>query len=167
MVTSSENQEYTLPIYFGVARSKGFSTLRNVSKLTILGQDWARKVCRFSVVFGYLAKWKPNLFAMSRDHFDFYNLFFNLFEEERIIILAFPGFEPTHLCDPLDQRRTWGISRLRYCDPRQFGKWKIAMKLCTSFGTRFRDFSACFGYFTKWNRTTSCMMSWDHFEFSL
>ena len=32
------------------------------------------------------------------------------------------------------------------------------MKLCTSFGTRLgvqvRDFSACFGYFTKWNRTT-------------
>ena len=32
------------------------------------------------------------------------------------------------------------------------------MKWCTSFGTRLgvqvRDFSACFGYFTKWNRTT-------------
>ena len=35
--------------YFGGARSKGFATLRNVSKLTFLGQDWARKVCRFSV----------------------------------------------------------------------------------------------------------------------
>ena len=30
---------------------------------------------------------------------------FNLFEEERISILAFPGFEPPHLCDPSDQRR--------------------------------------------------------------
>ena len=39
------------------------------------------------------------------DHFDFFDLFFNLFEEERIVILAFPGFEPTHLCDPSDQRR--------------------------------------------------------------
>ena len=33
---------------FGGARGKGFWTLRNVPKLT-LGQDWARKVCRFSV----------------------------------------------------------------------------------------------------------------------
>ena len=40
---------------------------------------------------------------MSRDHFDFFDLFFNLFEEERTIILAFPEFEPTHLCDPSDQ----------------------------------------------------------------
>ena len=31
--------------------------------------------------------------------------FFNFFEEERIIILAFPGFEPTHLGNTLDQRR--------------------------------------------------------------
>ena len=42
---------------------------------------------------------------MSRDHFDFFDLFFNFFEEERIIFLVFPGFEPTHLCDPSDQRR--------------------------------------------------------------
>ena len=42
---------------------------------------------------------------MSRAHFDFFDLFFNLFELERISILAFPGFEPTHLCDTSDQRR--------------------------------------------------------------
>ena len=30
---------------------------------------------------------------------------FNLFEEERISIMAFPGFEPPHLCDQSDQRR--------------------------------------------------------------
>ena len=44
------------------------------------------------------------------------------------------------------------------------------MKLCTSFGTRLgaqvRDFSACFGYFTKWDRNYF-EISWDHFEFSL
>ena len=28
---------------------------------------------------------------MSRDHFHFFDLFFNLFEEERICFLAFPG----------------------------------------------------------------------------
>ena len=68
-------------------------------------QDWACKVCRFSVLFGYLTKWEPNKFEISRDHFDFVDWFFNFFEEERIFILAFPGFEPTHLCDPSDQRR--------------------------------------------------------------
>ena len=46
--------------YFGGAPSKGFATLRNVPKLIFLGQDWARKVCRFSVLFGYLTKWEPN-----------------------------------------------------------------------------------------------------------
>ena len=41
----------------------------------------------------YSAIWRSE----SRDHFDFFALFSNLFEEERIIILAFPRFEPTHL----------------------------------------------------------------------
>ena len=44
---------------------------------------------------------------MFRNHFDFFDLFFNLFEQERISILVFPGFEPTHLCDPSDQRRLY------------------------------------------------------------
>ena len=59
-------------------------------KVTIFWQDWACKVCRFSVLFGYLAKWEPNWFEISRDHFDFFDLFFNFFEEERIIIWAWP-----------------------------------------------------------------------------
>ena len=42
--------------YCGGARSKGYATLRNVPKLLFLGQDWARKVCRFSVLFSYLTK---------------------------------------------------------------------------------------------------------------
>ena len=42
--------------YFGRARSEGFATLRNVSKLEFLGQDWACKVCRFLVLFSYLTK---------------------------------------------------------------------------------------------------------------
>ena len=46
------------------------------------------------------------------------------------------------------------------------------MKLCTSIGTRLgalvRDFSAYFGYFTKWDRNyLNYEISWDHFEFSL
>ena len=44
---------------------------------------------------------------MFRNHFDFFDLFFNLFEQERISISVFSGFEPTHLCDPSDQRRLY------------------------------------------------------------
>ena len=73
--------------YFGGAQSKGFATLRNVSKLTFFWQDRARKVCRFSVLFGYLTKWEPNLFEISRD-FDFFDLFFNFFEEEYLTPLV-------------------------------------------------------------------------------
>ena len=93
--------------YFGGVwrRSKGFATLRNVSKVTFFWQYWARKLCRFSVLFGYLTKWEPNYFAIFWDHFDFFDLFFNFFVEERIFFLVFPGFEPTQLCDPSDQRR--------------------------------------------------------------
>ena len=34
--------------------------------------------------------------------------------------LACPGLEPTHLCDPFRSEETlsWGISRLRHCNPR-------------------------------------------------
>ena len=78
-----------------------FDLQLNIAPYYFGGQDWARKVCRFSVnLFGYLTKWEPNWFETSRNHFDFFDLFFNLFEEERIIILAFARLEPTHLCDP-------------------------------------------------------------------
>ena len=40
--------------YFGGARSKGFATLRNVSKLQFFDKIGASKVCRFSALFGYL-----------------------------------------------------------------------------------------------------------------
>ena len=52
----SISQMTKMCFYFGGARSKGFVTLRNVLKLIFLGQDWARKVCRFSVLFGCLTK---------------------------------------------------------------------------------------------------------------
>ena len=77
--------------YFGGARSKGIATLRNVPKLLF----WDRIGQAKSADFGF----------NSRDHFDFLDLFFNLLEKERNIIWAFPGFEPTHLCDPSDQKR--------------------------------------------------------------
>ena len=57
------------------------------------------------LVFGFIRLFDEVRAELIRDHFDFFDLFFNFFEEERIIILAFPGFEPTHLCDPSDQRR--------------------------------------------------------------
>ena len=104
--------------------------------------------------------------------YDFFDLFFKLFEEERIIILAFPGLKPTSHVWPIRSEETlrWGICRLRRCDPRKFGIWKIAMKLCTSFETKLGaqvcDFLACFGYFTKWDRSYF-EISWDHLKFSL
>ena len=77
--------------YFGGARSKGIATLRNVPELLF----WDRIGRVKSADFGF----------NSRDHFDFLDLFFNLLEKERNIIWALPGFEPTHLCDPSDQKR--------------------------------------------------------------
>ena len=77
--------------YFGGTRSKGIATLRNVPKLLV----WDRIGQAKSADFGF----------NSRDHFDFLDLFFNLLEKEGNIIWAFPGFEPTHLCDPSDQKR--------------------------------------------------------------
>ena len=52
-------------------------------------------------VFGFIRLFDEVRAELVRDHFDF----FNSFEEERIIILASQGFEPTHLCDPSGQRR--------------------------------------------------------------
>ena len=55
---------------------------------------------------------------------------------------------------------------------RGLNRLEIAMKLCTStvigtrLGAQVRDFSAYFGYFTKWDRNYF-EISWDHFEFSL
>ena len=77
--------------YFGGARSKGIAKLRNVPKLLF----WDRIGHAKSADFGF----------NSRDHFYFLDLFFNLLEKERNIILAFPGLEPTHLCYQSDQKR--------------------------------------------------------------
>ena len=88
-------------------------------KVTIFWQDWACKVCRCSVLFGYLTKWEPELVRdISRSLWDFFDLFFNVFEEERIIILARPRFYTDSLVWPFRSEETlsWGISRLRHCD---------------------------------------------------
>ena len=58
------DEDNVLFYYFGGARSKGFSTLRNVSKLTFLGQDVARKVCRFSV---FSAIWRSEISSRYRE----------------------------------------------------------------------------------------------------
>ena len=68
-----------------------------------------------------------------------------------------------------EETLSWGISWLRHCDPRSM-PWRTAMKLYISIGTRLGllvlDFSACFGYFTKWDQNYF-EISWDHFQFSL
>ena len=42
--------------YFGGVRSKGFATLRNVSKLPFFDKIGHAKSVGFSVLFGYLTK---------------------------------------------------------------------------------------------------------------
>ena len=88
--------------YFGGARSKGFATLRNVSKLQVFDKIGQAKSAGFRL---YAAIWRSESRLSSRSLRFLFTLFFNFFEEERITILAFPGFEPTLLCDPSDQRR--------------------------------------------------------------
>ena len=84
-----------------------------------------------------------------------------LFRGRKNYYFGFPGVWTDLPVWPVRSEETlsWGSSRLRYCDPGYFGVWKIVMKWCTSFGTRLglqvRDFSDCFGYFTKWDLTTS------------
>ena len=68
---------------------------------------------------------------MSRAHFDFFDLFFNLFELERISIIGFPGVwtdSPVwHVRS--EETLSWGISRLRYCDPRVVRKMKNSYEI--------------------------------------
>ena len=56
LVASTKAVRVKACFYFREVRSEGFAMLRNVSKLTFLGQDWACKVCRFLVLFSYLTK---------------------------------------------------------------------------------------------------------------
>ena len=44
-----------------------------------------------------MTKSGPNYFGISRDHFEFSDLLFNLFVEERIMILACLGFKPAYV----------------------------------------------------------------------
>ena len=46
--------------YFGGAQSKGFATLKNVSKLQFFDKIGHAKSVGFLVLFGYLTKRKPN-----------------------------------------------------------------------------------------------------------
>ena len=46
--------------YFGGARSKVIRDAQECIKVDFFWQDWAHKVCRFTVLFGYLTKWEPN-----------------------------------------------------------------------------------------------------------
>ena len=90
--------------YFGRAWSKGFVTLSNVSKLTFFDKIGPAKSVGFRF---YSAIWRSESRISSRypEITSISLIYSNLFEEERMIMLAFPGFEPTHLCDPSDQRR--------------------------------------------------------------
>ena len=140
--------------HFDGAQSKGLATRRNVSKLTFLEQDWARAVCRFSVLFSlpawearfYSAIWRSESRGSSRylkvrdisRSLRFLWFILWLIRGRKNYYFGFPGVWTGSPVSPVRSEETlsWGISRLRYCDPRKFGVWKITMKLCTSFGKR-------------------------------
>ena len=87
-----------LPYYFGGARSKGFATLRNVSKLQFFDKIGQAKSVGFRL---YSAIWRSESRISPRYlEITSISLIYSL-----TFFLAFPGFEPTHLCDPSDQRR--------------------------------------------------------------
>ena len=88
-------------------RSKGFATLRNASKLTFFDKIGRTKSVGFR--FYSAISRSESRFEISRDHFDFFDLVFNFFGEERVFILAFTGFEPTHCVT----RQIRGDSKLR------------------------------------------------------
>ena len=85
--------------YFGGARSKRFATLRNVWKLTFFDKIGHAKSVGFRF---YSATWRSESRISSRSVsrslrflWFIFIIFIYFFEEERNIILAFPGFEPT------------------------------------------------------------------------
>ena len=85
---------------------------------------------------------------------------------QRIVILAFPGFEPSDSpVWPVRSEET--LEGLADCVT---GDMKIAMKLCTSFGDKIgRASSWLFGLLRLFHemRPDYFVISWDHFEFSL
>ena len=156
----SNNGSCRIYFYFGGPRSKGFAAFRNVSKLPFFDKIGHAKSGGFRF---YSAIWRSKSRISSRYlEITSISLIYSLiFRGRKNYNFGFPRVWTDSPVWPVRSGETlsWGISRLRYCDPRWFRMWKIVMKLCTSFGTRLgvqvRDFSACFGYFTKWDRTTS------------
>ena len=140
--------------YFGGARRK---RIRDAQEswlfLTRLGTQSL-------LVFGFIRPFDEVRAELVRD-ISRSRRFLWFFRGRKNYYLGFPGVWTDSLVWPVRSEETlsWGISRLRYCEPRKFGMWKIVITWCTSFGTRLgvqvRDFSACFNYFTKWDRTTS------------
>ena len=54
----------------------------------------------------YSAVWRSESRISSR-YLEITSISLIIIVEGRIIVLAFPEFEPTHRCDPSDQRRLW------------------------------------------------------------
>ena len=77
----------------GGARSKAVATLRNVAKLLFLDEIGHAKFVGIRFYSAIL----QNERRISSRYLEISSL---LLKEERIIVLACPGFEPTHLCDP-------------------------------------------------------------------
>ena len=94
------------PYYFGRARSKGFATLRKVSKLHFFDKIGQAKSVGFRF---YSAIWRTEGRVSSR-YLEItsisliYSLTFSK-KKELYYILAFPGLEPTHPCEGVNKSR--------------------------------------------------------------
>ena len=99
------------------AEREVFATLRNVSKLNFFSKIGHAKFVGFRFYSGI---WRSESRISSRYlEITSISLIYSL-TYSRKKGLACPGLEPTHLCDPFRSEETlsWGISRLRHCDPR-------------------------------------------------
>ena len=138
-------------IYFGGGPSKGFATHRNVSKLTFFGKIGHAKSVGFRFYSGI---WRSESRIRSRYlEITSISLIFSLTYSSKAELLFWLARGLNRLTSATLQIR--GVSKVATATQGNL-PWKIAMKLCTSVGTRLgvqvRDFSACFGYLTKWHR---------------
>ena len=91
--------------YFGGERSKGFATLRNVSRLPFFDKIGHAK----SVGFWFYSAISQSESRISWRYLEItsisliYSLTFS--RKKGLLFWLPPGFEPTHLCDPSGQRR--------------------------------------------------------------
>ena len=104
--------------YFGGARSKGFATLRNVSKLTFFDKIGHAK----SVGFEFnSAIWRSKSRISSR-YLEITSSTLIFPRKKELLFWLYRGFNRlTCVTRQIGETLNWGISRLRYCEPKNLG----------------------------------------------